>query len=187
MSLFSKKQNKAGHNLDDFDRIAMENEKVVYFTCLSILRQKEDAEDCTQQTMLNAYRAFLRFDNIASYKAWFCRIAKNVCIDFLRRKKPQQSIETMMENGHDIPDGNADVYHELDSNERKQHLHKALDALPPKMRIVIALRDIEGLSYEEMASTLSCTLGTVKSRVNRARNKLKEILEKMELFSNKNV
>ena len=175
MSIFSRKKNS-----DHFDVIAHENEKNVYFTCLSMVHHHEDAQDCTQQTMLKAYKAFHAFDKRASYKTWFYRIAVNVCIDFLRQKKEHTSLETMMEHGKELVDTTQNLYHSLEVKERKQMLHEALSRLPKEVRMMIVLREIQGLSYEEIGVILSLPLGTVKSRMNRARKKLADILERVE-------
>ena len=149
-----------------------------------MLGHEQDAQDCAQETMLRAYRAFDHFRGDSSFSTWIIRIAINCCNDFLRKKKEVMSLETMQEEtGFETADKAAGPYQQLEQKERMRLLHGALQKIKPEYRQLIVLRDMQGFSYEELAETLNLSLGTVKSRLSRARNELCEILkENAELF-----
>ena len=178
--LFSKKQEK-----DQFERLAGESERQVYAVCYHMMGCREDAQDCAQETMLRAFKAFGSFRRDASFSTWITRIAMNVCTDALRKRRPVTSLDAMRDDTNfDLPDAGPTAYAQLEQKERVRLLREGLDELPEEMRQIIVLRDMRGMSYEEIAAVLEVPLGTVKSRVNRAREKLSGILQKSsELFS----
>ena len=182
--LFSKKQEK-----DQFERLAGESERQVYAVCYHMMGSREDAQDCAQETMLRAFKAFGSFRRDASFSTWITRIAMNVCTDALRKRRPVTSLDAMRDDTNfDLPDAGPTAYAQLEQKERVRLLREGLDELPEEMRQIIVLRDMRGMSYEEIAETLELPLGTVKSRVSRAREKLSGILQKSsELFSSHSV
>ncbi len=182
--LFSKKR-----ETDQFERLAGESERQVYAVCYHMMGSREDAQDCAQETMLRAFKAFGSFRLDASFSSWITRIAMNVCIDALRKRRSVVSLDAMREETNfDLPDAAPTAYARLEQKERMRLLREGLDELPEEMRQIIALRDMRGMSYEEIAETLELPLGTVKSRVSRARKKLSGILQKSsELFSSHSV
>lgn len=184
MSLFGK-FSKA----EAFENVAAEHERAVYLYCLRLMGNREDALDCAQEAMLNAYRAFDRFRGEAHVKTWFLRIAHNTCMDQLRKRRNIVSLDAMRDEGFDPADQHSlSPYARLAQKERQQLLKNAVDQLPDDQRAVLVLRDFEDISYEEIGSMLSLPLGTVKSRIKRAREKIKKILsEEAELFSDKSV
>ena len=113
----------------------------------------------------------------------------NVCVDALRKRKDAYSLDAMREDtGFDVKDESPGTYTLLEEKERKRLLKEGLSALAPEMRQMIILRDVQGMSYDEIAEILDMPLGTVKSRINRAREKLSVILRKSsELFSSRSV
>lgn len=182
--LFSKKR-----ETDQFERLAGESERQVYAVCYHMMGSREDAQDCAQETMLRAFKAFGSFRRDASFSSWITRIAMNVCIDALRKRRSVVSLDAMREETNfDLPDAAPTAYARLEQKERMRLLREGLDELPEEMRQIIVLRDMRGMSYEEIAETLELPLGTVKSRVSRAREKLSGILQKSsELFSSHSV
>lgn len=184
LRLFSKKQ-----TAEQFERLASEQERRVYATCYHMMGNREDAQDCAQETMLRAFRAFDSFRRDAQFSTWICRIAMNVCIDALRKRKDALSLDTLREDtGFDVKDDSPGAYSRLEEKERKRLLREGLEALTPEMRQMIVLRDVEGMSYDDVAKALEMPLGTVKSRINRAREKLSQILKNSsELFSHHSV
>ena len=173
----------------EFERLAAENERPVYALCFHMLGNREDAQDCAQETMLRAFRAFSSFRQEAAFSTWITRIAMNVCTDALRKRRDAVSLDALREDtGFDVPDPAPTAYARLEEKERLLILREGMALLPPDMREVIALRDMQGKSYEEISDILNVPLGTVKSRVSRAREKLTEILKKSsELFSSPSV
>lgn len=182
--LFSKKQ-----ETEQFERLAGESERQVYAVCWHMMGNRLDAEDCAQETMLRAFKAFGSFRRDASFSTWITRIAMNVCTDALRKRRPNTSLDAMRdETNFDVPDTAPTAYAQLEQKERIRLLREGLDQLPEDMRKMIILRDMRGMSYDDISQTLDIPLGTVKSRVSRAREKLCAILQKSsELFSSHSV
>ena len=182
--LFSKKKKE-----DSFERLAAENERQVYAVCFHMMGSREDAQDCAQEAMLRAYRAFDSFREEASFSTWITRIAMNVCTDALRRRRDAVSLDALREDkGFDVPDAAPTAYARLEEKERLRLLREGLALLPPDMRQLIVLKDMQGKSYEEIGEILEVPLGTVKSRISRAREKLAVILKKSsELFLSSSV
>ena len=171
-----------------FEELAQRFEKELYLTCYGILGHREDAADALQETMLRAWRGFKGFRGEAQWRTWFHRIAVNTCIDMLRKRRPNSSLDAMQEEGFDPQDTGTSVSGELESAERKRLLREAIMKLNEKDRMLIVLRDVRGLSYEELARVLRMPEGTVKSRLSRAREHLKKILAAdAELFGFKDV
>lgn len=177
MPLFGKKQ------ADAFEQLAAPCERQVYFTCLRMLGNKEDAEDCAQETMLRAFRAFSSFRGEAKFSTWLYTIAARTCMDFLRGQKGVLSLDALQDEGWEKADEGPSPYLLLEQNMRKELLGKALQQLPEHARAAVVLCDLQGLSYEETAQALDIPVGTLRSRLNRARNALQKILsQEAELF-----
>jgi RNA polymerase sigma-70 factor, ECF subfamily len=132
------------------------------------------AEDIAQEAFLRAYRALPRFRGEASFYSWLYRITLNLCLNYLRRQPRVSSVEA------DVPpsptDAAADPAALLEDRERQRLIRGAIDALPPHYRVTVVLRELEGLSYQEIADLLSIPVGTVKSRLNFGKRLLKEKL-----------
>lgn len=183
--LFSKTK-----KTEQFERLAGESERQVYAVCFHMMGNREDAQDCAQETMLRAFKAFDSFRRDALFSTWITRIAMNVCTDALRKQRPVSSLDAIREETNfDVPDDAAPTaYAQLEQKERMRLLHEGLNELPEDMRQMIILRDMRGMRYDEISETLGIPLGTVKSRVNRAREKLGKILQQSsELFSSHSV
>ena len=182
--LFSKKQ-----ITEQFERLAGESERQVYAVCYHMMGTREDALDCAQETMLRAFRAFDSFRRDAAFSTWITRIAMNVCTDALRKRRPAVSLEQMREEtGLDVADSAPTAYARLEEKERMRLLKEALARLPEELRSLIVLRDMRGMSYDDIAQAMDLPLGTVKSRISRAREKLTALLKQSsELFSSSSV
>ncbi len=171
-----------------FEELAQRLERELYLTCYGILGHREDAADALQETMLRAWRGFRGFRGEAQWRTWFHRIAVNTCIDMLRRRKPDTSLDAMADEGFDPPDVKESVSGALEDAERKRLLREAIGELSEKDRTLIVLRDVRGMPYDELASVLRLPLGTVKSRLKRAREHLIKILSAdAELFGRDSV
>lgn len=184
VSLFGQK-----NKTEAFEELAALHERAVYLLCLRMMGNREDALDCAQEAMVNAYRAFDRFRGDNQGKTWFLRIAHNVCIDQLRKRRNIVSLDSLREEGFDPADQRTlSPYAQLEQKERLSLLRAAVEDLPDDQRAVMVLRDFQDLSYEEISEALQVPMGTVKSRLKRARERIKKILsEKAELSSGKNV
>ena len=173
-----------------FDRLVELYGPRVYNLAYRMIGNAEDAHDVAQEAFLRIYDALPRFRGDASFSTWMYRIVVNVCHDELsrRRRRPPTLTELQPEDGDStalddmLTTGETTEDHLL-RRERHQALHQAITALPPPFRTVLVLYDLQGFSYDEIAETLRVNVGTVKSRLNRARNILREkIRDQRELF-----
>jgi RNA polymerase sigma-70 factor (ECF subfamily) len=164
-----------------FEDIVLAYQDKIYNLCRYMLGNAHDAEDAAQDAFLKAYQALPRFRPEASLYTWLYRIATNTCIDY-KRKPVFESLFGASEEGerliHDRASDAPSPERLYQSKQINQALQEGLAKLSPKLRAVIILLEIEGLSYEEIAETLDISLGTVKSRVARAREDLKKSLKK---------
>jgi len=166
-----------------FEALALPLERQVYYVCLNMMGGREDAQDCAQEAMLKAYQAFPRFEGRSKFSTWLYRIATNVCLDALRGRRETVSLEVMRESGWEVPDGAPEAYERLEESERRYLIKQALSELTPDYRAAMMLVDLNGLGYQEAAEVLEVPLGTVKSRISRARDAMLKILSRQpELF-----
>ena len=162
-------------DLTDFNEFVRKYQDRIYNLCRYMLRDPQDAQDAAQDTFLKAYRGLKEFRPEASLYTWLYRIAVNTCLDYKRRTRRTSLNESLPEDRpSDAPSPDKD----LESRQRGEALQSALQKLPGKMRAAIVMREIEGLSYEEIAESLQASVGTVKSRISRAREELRRILLK---------
>ena len=143
----------------------------------SIFREQQVVDDLSQEVFIKAYEALPQFRFQSSFYTWLYRIAVNKSRDELRKRKVRRwfSLQTMLESG-DKELGSKIVVEQHD-NELQELLAAGLKTLPEKYRIAIILKDVDGLSYEEIAEIMECEIGTVKSRLSRARAMLRKVLE----------
>ncbi|NLD52914.1 MAG: sigma-70 family RNA polymerase sigma factor [Clostridiales bacterium] len=166
-----------------FEALAAGCERQVYFTCLRMMGNRQDAEDCAQEAMIKAFRAFDRFRGDSQFSTWLYSIASRCCLDALRRRKEPLSLESLREAGWEAPCEEPSPYLQLEEGERKRLLEQALKKLSHEQRLCVVLCDIQGLPYQEAAQVMDCPVGTVKSRLSRARQELQNILRREgELF-----
>jgi RNA polymerase sigma-70 factor, ECF subfamily len=143
----------------------------------SIFHEQQVVDDLSQEVFIKAYEALPQFRFQSSFYTWLYRIAVNKSRDELRKRKVRRwfSLQTMLESG-DKELGSKIVVEQHD-NELQELLAAGLKTLPEKYRIAIILKDVDGLSYEEIAEVMECEIGTVKSRLSRARAMLRKVLE----------
>ena len=149
----------------------------VYRTCVHVLGPGEDARDCAQEVLLKAFRTLKDFRGDCALESWLHRLCVNVCLDTLRknRLRATQSLEALMDEGFG-PAAPADgPYASLEKKERMEAVRRAIAGLPEEQRLAFTLVVLEELPYEEAAERLGTAVGTVKSRVNRAREKISKI------------
>jgi RNA polymerase sigma-70 factor, ECF subfamily len=135
-----------------------------------LVRNDQDAEDIVQESFLKAYKAQESFRG-SEAKTWMLSIVRNTAMDFLRRFKTSSAV-TLEEQGHEPQDVSPDPERLLLEQSRREQVRRAISQLASEFREVIVLREIEGLSYKEIASALDIPMGTVMSRLSRARNLL---------------
>ena len=165
-----------------FEQLVRDNEKRIYNLTLRMVGNSDDALDLSQEAFLNAWKGLGSFKGDSAFSTWLYRLASNACLDFLRSRKRRQDTtgSPLSLDDDEAPpppaDDSARPDLQLERKERVQALHRALDALPVHHRQVIVMRELSGLSYQEISEALELDLGTVKSRLTRARLALKKIL-----------
>ena len=165
-------------DVNAFEKLVTEYEKAVYAIAQRMTGNAEDAADMTQETFIKAYNSLSSFRGDSKFSVWLYRIANNVCLDFLRSKnrRPTVSLSTEDDDGEetqlDIADESQSPELLLESSLTRDAVRRGLDSLPPDYKQILLLREIQGLSYEEIAAALDIESGTVKSRIFRARKRL---------------
>ncbi|MGA2095726.1 MAG: sigma-70 family RNA polymerase sigma factor [Candidatus Acidiferrum sp.] len=169
-----------------FDWLVTHYHAPVYNLILSMLGDTSDAADGSQEVFLKAFRGIRKFRQGSSLKTWLYRIAIREALNhkrwFKRHLQKNVSIDAAPEEGHaqiEIEDLGATPFEQLASREIQVAVQHGLQEVPDVFRTAVILRDLEGLSYEEVAEVLECSVGTVKSRILRGRRALKEVLEPM--------
>jgi RNA polymerase sigma-70 factor (ECF subfamily) len=167
-------------DLDAFNQLVDRYERLVFAVCLRLLRNRESAEDATQESFIRAFTALRQFQG-ASFRAWLARIATNYCYDLLRagKRRPAESLDAQVveaEPWWSSEPAPADPAQQAAQRALAARLEAALGQLPEDQRLVVLLYDVHGYSYEEIAEATGTTLGTVKSRLSRARARLRDDL-----------
>jgi RNA polymerase sigma-70 factor (ECF subfamily) len=175
-----------GGDREAFNQLVVHYQSLAYNVAYRVLGDADAAADATQDAFLSAYRALSRFRG-GSFRSWVMRIVTNACYDQLRAKKrrPTTSIDEREEP--DREEWNVDPAERPEAfvarQELSQAIQHALETLPSEQRTTIILADIQGMSYDEIAETMSTSLGTVKSRLSRARRKMRDyLIENVELL-----
>ena len=174
------KQSCAG-SLEAFEQLILLYEKRVYTIAYKYMGNHEDASDMAQEAIIKAYQSIGSFRGDAAFGTWLGKITANRCLDELRKRKNLQT--TSLEETMELEEGS--VKKEMESptatpeehavqQETSVYMQMLIGELKEEYRVAIILRELEGYSYEEIAEMLSCSLGTVKSRISRARQYLKE-------------
>lgn len=158
-----------------FAALAAAHREAVYRAAWWVLKDQEDALDATQEALLRAFRHLPKFDGRASFRTWARRIATNVAIDRLGRRNRDRADALPEEDLVGDPRA-ADVGQDLEREERRRLVRDAIETLPPAQKAAVVLRDVEGLTYEEISTALSIPKGTVMSRLFYGRATLKKKL-----------
>lgn len=164
----------AGGNLFAFEEIVRRYQRRVYGVALRIVRRHDVADDVAQESFIRAWRALASFDLARPFGPWICRIAANLAVNHVR--SPRAREEALPEGHGEQPSPAADALEGVLDAEARAVLGRALLALPPDQRAVFVLRVHEELSYKQIAEALELSIGTVMSRLSRAREKLREAL-----------
>ncbi|MDF2987410.1 MAG: polymerase sigma factor, sigma-70 family [Eubacterium sp.] len=163
----------------------------VYNICYRMLNNPEDASEQAQETFIKAFRYIKDFKGNCSFSTWIYRIATNTCLDFIRKNKNKNTVSIEQETFEEITIKDRLVSNTpgpekiAENNAQREAIKKALSQMNEKNRMIIVLRDFRGLSYEQIAETIETPVGTVKSRISRARSELRELLcqDKEHLFT----
>ena len=183
--LSAAKQN----NKRAWEKLVRENESLVYHIAYRMMQNEEEAKDISQEIFIKVYRSLQKFDEKSAFSTWIYRIAVNTCIDALRKKKGKETVsweeqtQHQKENITEAPETPEEIYLE---KEKQMQIMNMMQNLSPEHKAVLLMRDMEDMTYGEIAECLSVSLGTVKSRIARAREQFKkEFLAKKELLPKK--
>lgn len=161
-----------------FSALVLAYEKQVFNIALRMVGNREDAEDISQDSFIKAYNSLSSFRGESSFSSWLFRIVSNTCLDHLRKQKNHQTLSLSTENEDeeteefDIADESFSPEELLEKKLTKESIQRGLGKLSEEHRAVLVLREIQGMSYDEIADALQIESGTVKSRIARARKKL---------------
>ena len=172
-------------DLDAFNRLVLAYQNMVYTHAYRMMGDADSAEDATQNAFIAAYKNVNKFRG-GSFRAWLLRIVTNICYDELRRRKrkPVTALEPITNNDEEIEspswisDPSDSPEDEIIRKELSIAIQECLDGLSPEFRSMIVLIDIQGFDYKEAAETISKPVGTVKSRLARARLRMRDCLQK---------
>ncbi|MFO1093236.1 MAG: sigma-70 family RNA polymerase sigma factor [Planctomycetaceae bacterium] len=169
-------------DVDAFGGLVVRYQDRLYATLVHLLGSLEDARDVTQDAFVLAFEKLATFRGDSAFYSWLFRIAYNAAMTRKRKeRRVPKSIDAVREQrGDDLRDGRADTDPgaAIDSEERQQLVRKALDELGEDYRTAIILKEIDGLRYDEIAVIVGCPIGTVRSRIHRARHELREKLSR---------
>ena len=167
-----------------FEQLIGPLEQLIWRICWHYTGNREAAEDCGQETMIRIWRNLDSYRGDCALESWVYRIAANCCMDFLRKKKrdKSESVEPLREQGFDPADPSPGTEEQVVAEDEHRRLREAITQLPEEQREALILTQLQKVPYEEAALLLNVSEGTIKSRVNRAKARLKEILsEEREL------
>ena len=174
---------------DSFAALVEQNQGRIYNLALRMTGNPDDALELSQEAFLNAWKGLGKFQGESSFATWLYRLTSNVCIDFLRREKRRNALSMTISlddeeeaRQAELPDERFSPHVEAERRERQETLRVGLSTLSAEHRRVLILRELEGLSYGEIAQVLGLEEGTVKSRIARARLALRNYLKKQGNF-----
>jgi len=171
-------------SLDAFNTLVLHYQDGVFNTALRILGDEDQAADASQEAFISAFKAIKSFRG-GSFKAWLMRTVTNACYDELRRKKrrPTTPLEPDTDEGEEmdsprwLADPNMTPDQQAEADEVEHAIQHCLDNLPLEFKTVVVMADVQGMDYTEVASAIRVPLGTIKSRLARARLRLRECLQ----------
>ncbi len=170
-------------NLDAFDELVRRYEGKIYGLAYRFMGSHADASDLAQDTFIRVYQALAGFRGDAAFSTWLYRIAANICRDELRKRQRRRSVsidEMIDASPANVPaaSGSYSPEETVQRREVQRQVQFCLNELSDDHRLILVMREIQGLSYDEIASILQCSMGTVKSRISRARSALKDKMSK---------
>lgn len=171
-------------DMEAFEKLISEYEKKIYALCLHLLKDPEEAYDAAQEVCIKVWRQLESFEGQAKFSTWLYRIGTNQCLDLMRKnkkrskdislfQKDEESEEEWLLEGPHEKEGVAEA---VEKKVLQEVVQLGIGELKEDYQVIITLRDIEDHSYEEIAEVLDLSLGTVKSRLSRARQALKKVL-----------
>lgn len=171
-------------NTEAFGELVRRYQERLYHSVYRLIENAEDAQDVVQEAFLNAYQSLEGFKGHSRFFTWLYRIAVNTAISHKRKHRSMARMETQKNGEHTLdpldPSEASRPEHALEQVEQQRRVRQALARLSPEHRTVLVMKEIEGQKYEEMAEILHVPIGTIRSRLHRARLELRELLEKSE-------
>lgn len=168
-----------------FEELVYTYQHKVYSVAMGMMKNEQDAYDAAQETFIRVFRSIGGLKGDSALFTWIYRITMNVCLDQLRKRTKEDNTYSLSDGEDEIqiPSKDETPEQNLEKNLKKQEVRKAVSNLGEEMQAAIVLRYMKELSYEEIAEVLEVSIGTVKSRIFRARKALKKLLEQNELFT----
>ncbi|QOX62644.1 sigma-70 family RNA polymerase sigma factor [Anoxybacterium hadale] len=170
-----------------FESLILGCQSKAYNLAIRYLKNEEDAMDALQESFIKIFRHLNSFKEDSRFDTWVYRIVVNTCNDILRKNSSRKTTDSIFRTEDDkemvveIPDSSGAPEEVYDKKEKSEYIMSCMDKLSQDQREIIILRDIQGFSYDEISEILKCSVGTVKSRINRSRLKLREILMEQNL------
>lgn len=164
-----------------FEALILSCKGKAYNIALRYVKNENDALDVLQESFIKIFRNLSKFNEESKFETWVYRIVVNTCNDFLRKNKNKYNEISVVLDGNDdekeldIPDNTPPPEAAILNKEHSEYILDCLEKIPIDHREIIVLRDIKGFTYEEISEILECSIGTVKSRISRARNNFKEV------------
>jgi RNA polymerase sigma-70 factor (ECF subfamily) len=160
-----------------WDLVVARFRRKVFHIAYKFTGKHDEAEDLTQEIFLKVFKSLDKFNRDADFSTWLSSVARNYCIDRYRASKREREVVVEDLVAFDLaPASFGNPHRALEDQDRRSLLRRGLDLLPEKLREAVVLRDLQGLSYQEMADSLGLPEGTVKSRINRGREELSRML-----------
>lgn len=165
-----------------FESLILGCQSKAFNIALRYLKNEEDALDALQESFIKIFRHLNTFKEDSRFDTWVYRIVVNTCNDMLRKNSNQKITDSIFktedekETVLEIPDKSGSPEEVFDQKEKTEHIISCLEKLNREQKEIIILRDVHGFSYDEISEILDCSIGTVKSRINRSRLRLREIL-----------
>ncbi len=173
-------------SLAAFNRLVMTHQGLAFNVAARVMGDADAAADATQEAFIKAFKAINQYRG-GSFKSWLMRIVSNACYDQLRyeRRRPSEPLEpddTESDYAPHLLDPATPPEKTVENRELGDMLQHAINQLPPDQRLILVLSDVEGFNYQEISDATDIALGTVKSRLSRARTRLRDILRRQELL-----
>jgi RNA polymerase sigma-70 factor (ECF subfamily) len=164
-----------------WEAIVQQHRRRVFNVAYKFVGKHDEAEDLTQDIFLKVFKSLDTFDRRANFQTWLISVSRNLCIDHYRSvRKERETINRDVDPSTLMPvSRDRSAYSQLELRDRVQLLRAAMDTLPPTLRTAVLLRDIQELTYQEIADRLGVPEGTVKSRINRGRTELARQIQKL--------
>lgn len=165
-----------------FSMLIENHERFVFNVVYRIIGNAEDARDVSQEAFIKAFKNFESYDESSAFSTWLYRIAVNTAIDYIRKRKKENSIsfeDYIVDEKNQK--GDSGIEEKVISKEGVKNIISAVNMLDDEFKTVIVLRDMEGMDYKEISDITGLPLGTVKSRLSRGRGKLRQMIEKFNL------